>query len=102
MTDDLVSASSCGFTSKMRKRLKSISMNSRNIPRTIIYAKESTSLWRKLDPLCESRSNADMKELTMTLKEECCWQSERYDPFKLFSMTGVQNLTRRDTKYGYW
>jgi hypothetical protein len=83
----------------MKKRLKSISMNSRNISRIIIYAKESTSLWRKLDPLCKSRSNADMKELTMTLQEECCRRSERYDPVKLFSTTGLQNLTRRDTKY---
>ncbi len=51
---------------KMRKRLKSISMNLRNISRIIIYAKESTSLWRNLDPLHKSRSNSDMKELTMT------------------------------------
>jgi hypothetical protein len=56
-------------------------------------------LWRKLDPLCKSRSNADMKELTMMLQEECCQRSKRYDPVKLFSMTGLQNLTRRDTKY---
>jgi hypothetical protein len=83
----------------MRKRLKSISMNLRNISRIKIYAQESTSLWRKLDPLREGRSNADMKELTMTLQEECCWRSKKYDPVKLFSTTGLQNLTRRDTEY---
>jgi hypothetical protein len=33
-------------------------------------------------------SNADMKQLTMTLQEECCWRSKRYDPVELFSMTG--------------
>jgi hypothetical protein len=40
-----------------------------------------------------------MKQLTMMLQEDCCRQSERYDPVKLFSMTGLQNLTRQDTEY---
>jgi hypothetical protein len=74
-------------------------MNSRNISRIIKYVKESTSLWRKLDPSLKGRSNADMKQLTMMLQEECCWWSKRYNPVKLFSMTGLPNLTSQDTKY---
>jgi hypothetical protein len=99
MTDDPVSASSRGFTSKNEKKTEKYQNELEKYFKDHKICERIHKLVEEAGSIMRKQIKRDMMQLTMTLQEECFRPSKRYDPVKLFNMTGLQNLTRGDTEY---
>jgi hypothetical protein len=99
MTDDPVSASSRGFTSKNEKKTEKYRNKLEKYFKDHKLCERIHKLLEEAGSIMQKQIKRDMMQLTMMLQEECCRRSKRYDPVELFNMTGLQNLTRGDTEY---